>query len=398
MSCDRYQSGDLQAYLDGELSRNERKKIALHLEHCSSCQTNLQNAKKMNDWLDMVLRESLAEKCGNSPEPDVSVAWENLQARLNEGTETKNNLKLISEEGRWVKMNNRRRKWMAGGVAAAIVASIVFVPQIQAVASDLLNLLRIDKVQTIQLSPQDLEEIRANLEKFHDGEIDLKGKGHMSVEGHHQGQTFASLEEARQAGIVGVPELQGYTIIELGQEEAFSTDMKFDVTELEELSKQLGSEIDLDSQLNNKEFTVNFPQSLYVKYQSSDDESVQLAYGKTATPQIQVPEGVDINQVRGTLLASPLFPENVRRQLANIDDWQSTLPIPYVEGKDHSEDVKINGEKGVFVVPAEGHHSAFLIWQADNSMNILTLLEDGSNGRDTKALKKVLLDVAGELD
>ena len=371
----------------------------------------------MNEWVEIALAESLSGKSKDLPEPDVSAAWERFQTRLNEETEislddsnnwqiqdgetydSKHNLKLTLAERRWEKMKNRQKTWVAGAVAAAVFAAVLFVPQIQTAASELLSLLRIDKVQTIELTPEDVAEVRANLSALHEGEIDLKGQGHMSIEGRHEGQSFTSLEEARLAGMVGVPELKGYKITELGQQAAFSTSMKFDLAEFKELSKQLGAEIDLDAQLDNKEFAIDFPQSSYVQYQSDIDENMQLAYGKTASPQIHVPEGVDINQVRGALLASPLFPENVRRQLASINDWESTLPIPYVEGKDYSEDVKISGASGVFIVPAEGDsHSAFLIWQADDSMHFLTLFNDGTADFETKELKKLLMDVATEIN
>lgn len=428
MGCN-YGEEHIQAYLDGELSREARKEMALHLEACAGCREKLQAMKRLDEWVKTVLTETLTTiGAQEKPSPDVQAAWEKFQTRLADDQQEKSPVQgrgrpvksrveeavprsgekkptLTLWKGRWETMNIAQKRWMAGGVAAAVIASALFVPQVRAVASDVLGLLRIEKLQMVKLTPEDIAEIQANIASLTDGkafdgtaphgDIDLKGLGHMSVVGKGEQGLFTSPEEARQAGIK-VPDLKGYTMTKAGSHPAFSTDMKLDVAMFEKLSGQMGAPVTLAPELNNQTISLSFGESSFMQYQSDSDPQVGLNYGVTASPQLQVPAGVDMDQVRGALLMSPLFPENVRKQLANIQDWEKTLPIPYVEGKDYTEDVKVKGAPGVFVAYSGGH-SAVLIWQKDGLLHVLALDAQEAEGKDNKALKDTLLDVANQI-
>ncbi len=399
MQCN-YGKEYIQAYLDGELLREERKDIALHLENCPECQSELQSMKRLDEWVKIALEESLALPIAQDGGPDVQNAWERFQNRLEiKNRETENLTPDLTEKrnimdwkGRWENMKNNQKKWIAGGVAAAVFAGSLFVPQVRAVASDMLSMLRIDKIQTVKLTPQDLEQISGSLSGLKNGEIDMKDLGHMSIDGRHESQSFATIADAAKAG-VKFPELTGFQPTLLGQESAFTATMELNVDKLEALSKQLGSEVDLDSKLNNQPFSIVFSPSTYAGYQSTTDSNVQLSYGSTLSPQINVPEGVDMNQVRAAMLSAPFLPEDVRGQLAGIQDWQSTLPIPYVEGKDHMENVKINGASGVFVAQ-DGGQTAVLVWQDNGSMHMLSAKVSDGERKDVKGFKSLLLDAA----
>lgn len=403
----------IQAYLDGELSREERKEMALHLQSCPGCREELQNMKKLDEWIKTALTESLTLNTGGEVSPDTQAAWEKFQARLatapgprpgdnalgalelpNPNTEPAQNLtKSLRTKGRWSTMKINPKRWIAGGVAAAVLASALFIPQVRVVASDMLGLLRIDKLQTVKLTPEDIEQIKANMSALHNGEIDLKGMGHMSVAGQPEPAVFTSLEAARQAG-VSVPELTGYTMLRAGKQDPFSADMQIDVAQFEAFAQQLGTSVALDPKLNKESIFISFGQSSFIEYSSESNPQARLHYAVSASPQLKVPEGIDVDQVRGALLMTPLLPENVRQQLANIQDWESTLPIPYVEGQDYSEDVKVQGNPGVFVAYS-GDEQAVLIWQKDGLMHMLA--SRGTEAQSNKELKNSLLAMASQI-
>jgi hypothetical protein len=71
--------------------------------------------------------------------------------------------------------------------------------------------------------------------------------------------------------------------------------------------------------------------------------------GQTRSPQLVVPDGVDAAQLRDVLVNLPFLPQNVRDQLATVDDWQSTLLIPSVDGS--ARDITIGGTPAVLVSP-----------------------------------------------
>lgn len=146
-------------------------------------------------------------------------------------------------------------------------------------------------------------------------------------------------------------------MLRAGKQEPFSADMQIDVAQFEAFAQQLGTAVALDPKLNKESIFISFGQSSFIEYSSESNPQARLHYAVSASPQLKVPEGIDVDQVRGALLMTPLLPENVRQQLANIQDWESTLPIPYVEGQDYSEDVKVQGNPGVFVAYAGGEHA-----------------------------------------
>ncbi|SHN75404.1 anti-sigma factor family protein [Desulfitobacterium chlororespirans] len=412
MSCSLEQS-TIQAYLDGELSREERKEMALHLRSCPGCREELEKMKRLDEWLKTALTESLKLNTESEVSPDTQAAWEKLQARLaaapgpnsldnaletsalpNQNTELSPDLsKGLLKKGRWSTMKISPKRWIAGGVAAAVLASALFIPQVRVVASDMLGLLRIDKLQTVKLTPEDIEQIKANMSALHNGEIDLKGMGHMSVAGQPEPAVFTSTEAAHQAGVT-VPELTGYTMLRAGKQEPFSANMQIDVAQFEAFAQQLGTSVALDPKLNKETIFISFGQSSFIEYSSESNPQARLHYAVSASPQLKVPEGIDVDQVRGALLMTPLLPENVRQQLANIQDWESTLPIPYVEGQDYSEDVKVQGNPGVFVAYAGGEH-AVLIWQKDGLMHMLG--SQGTEAQSNKELRNSLLAIASQI-
>lgn len=392
MQC-HYRKEHIEAYLDGELSREERKAMALHIENCAKCQGELHDMKKLDEWVKVALEESLFQPSGKKREPDSEAAWNLFRTRLEEeaafAPQTK---KLSLWKGRWDNMKNNRRRWVAGGVAAAVFAAALFVPQVRAAASDMLGMLRIDKVQTVKLTPEDLASISNKLSALKNGEIDLKDLGRVSIDGKQVSQPYASVAAAQKAG-VNLPDLKGYKAEALGKESAFTATMQFNVDKLEALSKQLGSEVDLDAKLNDQSFSIAFAPSIYAHYQSISDVNVQLIYGETSSPQINVPDGVDLDQVRSAMLKATFLPEDVRTQLAGIQDWQSTLPIPYVEGQDYAENLTVNGASGVFVAQSGGQ-SATLVWQGSGLMHMLSARISGGETQGTGALKTLLLDAA----
>jgi hypothetical protein len=60
-------------------------------------------------------------------------------------------------------------------------------------------------------------------------------------------------------------------------------------------------------------------------------------------PEVQVPSGIDVEDVAGALVILPLWPEGVKRQLQAVDDWQHTLVVP----GENVEKVTVRGHDAV---------------------------------------------------
>src|ERR1700730_4363815 len=75
----------LQFYMDGELSRIERKEIALHLETCRDCRMALNELKQLSEWVDIALLESLTPLPEEQTlQANIDDAWTLFQSKLQE--------------------------------------------------------------------------------------------------------------------------------------------------------------------------------------------------------------------------------------------------------------------------------------------------------------------------
>jgi hypothetical protein len=90
-------------------------------------------------------------------------------------------------------------------------------------------------------------------------------------------------------------------------------------------------------------------------------------------PELKAPEGVDLEQLRNTMLALPFIPDNVKKQMLSIKDWQHTLPLPYMADQGSKmKEVKVNGNDAVLIT---GKHNTQVIWQQDGHIHMLANYE-----------------------
>ena len=68
MTC--YEMGSIQSYIDGELSREERKQFIKHLDKCMECQNLLIELTELNQWEHSTLAE---EKLHETLEINIDV-------------------------------------------------------------------------------------------------------------------------------------------------------------------------------------------------------------------------------------------------------------------------------------------------------------------------------------
>lgn len=77
-----------------------------------------------------------------------------------------------------------------------------------------------------------------------------------------------------------------------------------------------------------------------------DEEMPRMVIGRSALLQVDA-EGAPLEDIRAFLLSRPELPEDLRAQLASIEDWRSTLPIPVPVDGPGWRDVTIGGRPGV---------------------------------------------------
>lgn len=108
MKC--YESGELQAYIDGELPLDMMEQVSKHLDKCEVCQHKFNELVELNDY------RNILENHGNLQNKiDVEVAWDTFNSKL----ERKSKLNII--KGRFNNMNKMKKFGTAAAASLLIV-------------------------------------------------------------------------------------------------------------------------------------------------------------------------------------------------------------------------------------------------------------------------------------
>ncbi|PGL28160.1 hypothetical protein CN941_29600 [Bacillus cereus] len=134
MTC--YNMGFIQAYIDGELSRNERKQFIKHLDTCEKCQKLLIEITELNQWENL----TLAEECIQSKQEidiDVEQAWKTFESNSQLENVPNINHKMDQKKGIFTNMNKKSKRLMYTAVAAAGLFATAMIPQVQVAATNI---------------------------------------------------------------------------------------------------------------------------------------------------------------------------------------------------------------------------------------------------------------------
>jgi len=404
---------DLQAYLDGELNKEARKALMIHLEQCPSCRDQLAELDSLEKWSDQVFNQAFfPDACVSSPEQaNPESAWARFSRAVSadkssadtpESESTRLPIHPSSPlapslttgspayfERSWKTLMKKYRKLTTGLVAAVLLVAFLMVPQVRTYAGELLALFRADKIQMVTITPQDIQQIQNFFESGKNTPIDIDDIGKIAiVEGGFNQTVYASAAEAKAGGVNLPASPEGYTVSNVCVQSAAKVDMTLNTDTINAAMKNLGSEAIFDDSLNGKTFSVMWPGFTDINYQGSSAQPFAgFAYTVMNSPEIQAPSMTDIDKLRTTLLQLPFIPENIRSQLAGIDDWQNTLPVPAIQGTteiDRTEKVTVKGGDGVFILAKD--HSALLLWENAGQLHSLRVnLTAGADGNSMKA-------------
>jgi hypothetical protein len=257
-------------------------------------------------------------------------------------------------------------------VIGALAISLAFAP-VRTFAVQVLSIFRVQKIATVSITSADLEQMSASLQKG-DAHVSLKELGDVWVDGSPSigGQEASATTLAKAQATVDFPLLVpagvegSQTVL---TQPGGTIKFKLHVDKVNELLKYYGADKLLSSSVDGKEFSITMPPTVYIGYgadqlgfvntdggdptadnagSSSPDPSTQSVFVvQTRGPQLSVPAGVDPLEIRDVLLGLPFMPQDLRTQLAGVNDWQSTLIVPNISGSTHS--VTVAGHQGVAI-------------------------------------------------
>lgn len=355
--------GQLREYLDGESGEELSREITSHLEACSRCRECLARLERDDSLVGEKFR-AWTEPSTHRP-ADLENAWESIMRRSSENRNPRPRTITFFKTRQEVRSMIRRYRTAAAVAVVALCFGIAmsFGPVREAVA-DLLVVFRAEKITTVSITTNDLQRIQSTLK--HGGRtiyLEQFGKVQVSEKIELRPTTLAEAQRlvdftVKTPGTLppGLPQLKMFYV----NDSTASFTLK--VNNVNSLLASLGSQTLLPQELDGKTFTISLPAA--VVYRSAVNGSrPELTIVQSRSPELGVPDGVDLSQVRQALLSLPVLPEDLRRQLTAIEDWQSTVVIPDVDGSTRS--VTVQGVKGV------------LITGNNNSVNCLMWIKDG---------------------
>lgn len=342
--------GTWQAYLDDEVSATEKDQLKEHAASCPECATMLAEMSELADWsakhlaiyqtaIDQVVRPTVGDPGQKN----------SMNSELKGGFRVKRGIK----------------KWTAVAASVAVLAgALTFAPVQQAVA-DFLSVFRVQQVQTIKIDPNEMEQMARSIQS-QVGEVDL--------------QQFGKVEVTKQPKEVNVSlaQIQGqvpfkfkkptfvpanYTLVDpVAVHQDGDASFRLNVEKSNALLKSLGAKTLLPDSLQGKAFNIHMPAGVQLQFRQQNGQR-GFTISQFASPEVTVPSGVDPQALRSALLDLPILPEDLRSQLASIEDWQHTMVIPETEGV---EKINVAGHEAFFSQPKGSDHST-MFW-VDNGV------------------------------
>ncbi|UOB76569.1 DUF4179 domain-containing protein [Bacillus sp. ZJS3] len=130
MTC--YEMGSIQSFIDGELSREERKQFIKHLDKCKECQNLLIELTELSQWENSTLAHETPEI-----NIDVEKAWQTFKNYNESNNVLSVNKTTERKHGVFSNMNKKSKRFMYTAVAAVGIFTIAMIPQVQVAATNI---------------------------------------------------------------------------------------------------------------------------------------------------------------------------------------------------------------------------------------------------------------------
>lgn len=275
-------------------------------------------------------------------------------------------------------MFSRVRRSAGAAAACLLVAGALTFQPVQTAAANFLQIFRVNQMTTVPISQRNLEAMVQELREK-GGQVNLRELGRIAIDGAKGGAVTKEAQNwAEAVSVLGrtvaepaVPPSLGLKRSSLSYGREFTVKFNLNVNKINELLRALGSKKFLPPELNGREFSIRFPGIVEASYVPGEPTSRYLHLSIMGAPEIRVPAGVNVNELRNVLLELPILPPDLKERLASVRDWQHTLILPNVDGQ--GREVKIGHTTGLLY--QSGNHkdrSVALVWQQGDLWFILS--------------------------
>ena len=375
--------GQLRAALDGELDAEALR----HLETCSSCQTRRRAIQSQTQRTASKLAFlSSPEKAAPLPAP---TAWNRFQ-----------NQKIVQKEYPMFKKLFAVPLVRYGVPTLLILTLILAFPGARALASELLDLFRVQQVTVVPVDVTGLEQLNGN---------DALGKQMSqlisnSVKVTKKSGDPVTASDADQAG-----KLAGFTVrlpkemtpSRISVMNASGFTLTVDRAKAQALLQEAGrSDLVLPDAIDGAEVSVDIPAGVTTAYgtcpaPSADGEGANMGehngsrgrryadcimFAQIPSPTVTAPPSVNVPQLAQIALEFTGMTSDEAKAFTDTVDWTSTLVVPIPKNAATYKQITVDGVTGTLIQrPSDDAPQFMLMWIKDGI--IYTIGGLGSNSQ-----------------
>ncbi|NJK81295.1 MAG: anti-sigma factor [Chloroflexaceae bacterium] len=341
-----YDERQLRAYLDDALPTPEQLRLNTHLGNCSHCHARLDELREQMQQVHALLAEPITP-------PDAYGALTRFQQRHLWNTVGASAEAVPAPDTSWSTImstktpfwNSPARRIIVAVVALVALVGVLMLPPVQTLADQLLQIFRVQQVVFVPISQERMDELE-NLN--FDGNLFVSEP---TVLNESEEVEVASAAEA--AAAVGYPVREpsslpvGITETEFRVYDDMLVEFQVDVVGVRSLLDLLNiTDVEIPDALGEQPVQAAFEPMVGSSYAN---ESYEVVVMQGRSPELSLPEGVDLRQM-GTVLLRVLgmSPEQAS-EMANTIDWNSTLVVPFPQDISDVQQVQVNGKPALLM-------------------------------------------------
>jgi hypothetical protein len=344
--------GQLRAIYDGASNREDGEIVRRHLATCARC-AQMADAVRQRG---MRIQTSLASIDSHSLRHPVSpqVAQHRLSGYFARRQE-KENVMLKSVFSR-----RYRPAWAVLAVLVALAVALTFQP-VRSLASDLLALFRVRKIQFVEVDPanipddQAVEAVAGKLESMLQDQVAFESKGEPQEVDEATARATAAFARFPAAMADGP---------RITVKPGMYLSAQIDLARIRALLAELGyQDADLPAALDGAEVSVDFDTLVLASYGACRSDEIEGEYDpakctvliQMPSPDVSAPSDLDIDHLGRAYLQLLGMSEGEAERFSQRVDWTTTLVVPVPQSANLSyQDIVVDGADGTFVRSSRG--------------------------------------------
>jgi len=260
---------------------------------------------------------------------------------------------------------SHRRMWRRvawGAVAAVALIGVVATPLGSKAMAAAMQTLYFHNL--VGVGQSDINQIQQALQTSGVQSIDLKRYGSLQVTGGNGGaQQNLSLAQASKLAGYPIKTLPGFDAKQdsLSYTPGYGVVFRLNVNAINGLIATLGGKTKFPASVNQQPISVQVPPQFY---ETVGQNGNGMFLSILQIPTVQVPDSVNMNEVRQALMGLPFLPSDIRQSLATSSNWQNSI---YVADGGSVTNMTLNGYSAVLQSMPGGQQRS-VVWMENGKL------------------------------